>query len=190
MKKYTAKSFNIPHIEGISEKTIDVHLKLYAGYITNLNKQYEEMMNCKDMAATTAVLRRVSFELAGVENHNTYFSALEGGPKPMPDSELYTKIKAQFGSIEGLIKGIRTTAVEMRGIGWVIAVYDKKEDFIHILWVSDHELGNVNLPAIIALDMWEHSYMIDYLPADKAKYVDAYLGAINWEVISDKFKEI
>ena len=105
-------------------------------------------------------------------------------------SELYTKIKAQFGSIEGLIKGIRTTAVEMRGIGWVIAVYDKKEDFIHILWVSDHELGNVNLPAIIALDMWEHSYMIDYLPADKAKYVDAYLGAINWEVISDKFKEI
>ena len=32
--------------------------------------------------------------------------------------------------------------------------------------------------------------MIDYLPADKAKYVDAYLGAINWEVISDKFKEI
>ena len=75
----------------------------------------------------------------------------------------------------------------MRGIGWALALYDKETDLFHFVWVCDHELGNVNLPALIAVDLWEHAYMIDRVPAEKEKYVTAYLNAINWQIIEKHF---
>jgi Fe-Mn family superoxide dismutase len=46
------------------------------------------------------------------------------------------------------------------------------------------------LPIILALDMWEHAFMADYMPAEKIKYVDAFLNNINWQVIEDRFNKI
>ena len=73
----------------------------------------------------------------------------------------------------------------MRGIGWILLTCDKGA--FHMLWVSDHELGNVSMPAVLAVDMWEHAYMTDYAPADKLNYVDAYLAAVNWKKVEEAF---
>ena len=192
MQKYEKKNFSIPEIKGISKETIDTHIGLYEGYVKNLNDHYEKFKDCGDDPLTTsAIARRLGFELAGVKNHEQYFAVLEKGPKELDkSSNLSTAIQNTFGSVENFLKAVKHEATIMRGIGWVIVTYDAKEKQFHMLWVSDHELGNVNLPSILAVDMWEHAYMIDYRPKDKVNYIDAYLNALNWDVISETFDSI
>lgn len=196
MKQYQKKNFNIPNIKGISEKALEIHLGLYEGYVKNLNTHYSALKNsCGANESATliapALTRRISFELAGVLNHEKYFEAIEGGAVQLTSgTSLETSIDENFGNIDTFKICIQKTAMLMRGIGWVLVVYDKNEKAFHIIWVSDHELGNVNLPIVIALDMWEHAYMVDYAPSEKKEYVDAYLNAINWNVIEKNFDSI
>lgn len=193
MKEYQPMEFTIPTIEGMSEKTIEVHLGLYKGYVTNLNTQYQKIKEvCTQEGDTTAIVsaltRRIPFELAGVVNHERYFGALVGGADlPSEGSAFSVAVRDQFGSLDGFKEAIQHTAAVMRGVGWVIVAYDNARSALHMYWTVDHELGNVNLPTVIALDMWEHSYMLDYLPSEKGKYVTAYLDAVNWQYIEKQF---
>ena len=196
MNKYTAKKFIIPEIDGLPKESIDVHLGLYNGYVTNLNKQYEELDNLRNnntenKTLESALIRRIGFELSGIKNHELYFDCLVGGATPIPeDSLLNTKINVQFGSHSSFVQRIRDVAMSMRGVGWVMVPYDKENDVLHIVWVCDHELGNVALPSVIAIDMWEHAYMVGTYNIDKGAYVDAYLSALNWRVIANRFNTI
>lgn len=194
MKPYEPKAFTIPTIEGISEKTIETHLGLYEGYVTNLNAHYEQLSKQEvgdNPLISSALTRRIQFELSGVQNHERYFEVLEKGPTDYTsDSLLSKKIGDQYGSFDLFIDHIRSIGTSMRGIGWIIVVYDHSRSLFHTLWVTDHELSNVNLPAILAIDMWEHSYMIDYLPKDKGKYLDAYLAAVHWKKVEERFDRI
>ena len=195
MKEYEPKDFSIPEIEGISKKTIEVHLGLYKGYVTNLNDHYkkiQEICKAEDSAiAVSALTRRIPFELAGIRNHEHYFGALEDGPSPLTESgSLASLIQGQFGSFDVFKECVKNTATMMRGVGWAMVAYDKTRAMLHMYWIVDHELGTVNLPTVLAIDMWEHSYMIDYLPADKGKYVDAYLNAVNWGKVEEQFDAV
>jgi len=71
-KIFEEKKFNIPKLKGISEKTIEEHLKLYAGYVKNAN----ELLQAKNYN------RRFPFEFNGMRNHEIYFAHFEGGPQP------------------------------------------------------------------------------------------------------------
>lgn len=194
MNIYEPKTFSIPAIDGISEKTITTHLGLYEGYVTNLNAHYKQLDALGvggDPLVTSAIRRRIQFELSGVINHERYFGALEQGPSNCTDGSLFqTKITEQFGSLETFTEHIKAVGASMRGIGWIIVVYDTDRSLCHILWVTDHELSNVNLPALFAVDMWEHAYMIDYAPKDKGRYLDAYLKAVNWKSVEERFESI
>ncbi len=192
MQQYAVKTYDIPPVEGISEKAMEIHLGLYAGYVKHLNAHYDALRTaCEqggDPLVLSALTRRIGFELAGIINHERFFETLEGGSAPCGEnSALHVHLTAQFGSVDNCIAGIRKTAETMRGIGWILLVYDKEARMSHILWVSDHELGNVNLPALLAVDMWEHAYLPDYEPKNKLQYVDAYLKAVNWKKIEEVF---
>ena len=69
MKTFTEQKFNIPTLKGISAKTIEEHLKLYAGYVKNAN----------EILATGQYDRRFPFEFNGMRNHELYFSHFENG---------------------------------------------------------------------------------------------------------------
>ena len=84
MKQFEAKQFNIGELKGISAKTIEEHLKLYAGYVKHSNlilEKIEEMMSNseKNAYALGEVQRRFGFEYNGMRNHEIYFSSLENG---------------------------------------------------------------------------------------------------------------
>ncbi|MFZ2763946.1 MAG: hypothetical protein WAX80_02840, partial [Minisyncoccia bacterium] len=81
MKTFEEKKFNIPKLKGISEKTIEEHLKLYAGYVKNAN----------DLLGEKEYNRRFPFEFNGMRNHEIYFSHFEGGPKPLSNDSEFVK---------------------------------------------------------------------------------------------------
>ena len=194
MSLYKDKEFNIPEIKGISQKQIEEHLKLYNGYVAHANKILEHIESLKETdegAYFAAELqRRFGFEFDGMRSHEYYFKALEGGPSPLPkESELAKFIEKQYGNLEKTKKELERVALT-RGSGWAILYWDKKYQNFLTAWIDEHHIGHLSsLDIIVAVDMWEHAFMVDYLPGEKRKYFESYMGAINWKTVEDWFSE-
>src|SRR3989344_5067070 len=192
---YTPKTFDLPALEGISQMQIKVHLGLYEGYLKHVNLILEKLAAARsgaielDPYLAAELRRRLGFEFDGMRMHEYYFAQLENGPKAAnPNSPLGQVAKEKYGDqgLEAHIKEVAGT----RGIGWVVVYYDSVASTLHTTFVGDHELGQLaGLPIILALDLWEHAYMVDYAPADKKNYVDAFFVNLNWGVIEERFDQ-
>jgi Fe-Mn family superoxide dismutase len=189
---YTEQKFNIPELKGISKKSVDEHLKLYAGYVKHSNLIIEKISEyAKDSEKNAYVLgelqRRFGFEFDGMRNHEYYFKSLEDGAQGLgSDSALKKQVVKQWGSFEAFFSMFKAIAL-MRGIGWAIMYWDKEMKQLTLAWVEEQHLGHLNsLQYVLGIDMWEHSYYMDYGTA-KAKYVEAFFENINWKNIENFF---
>lgn len=181
---YEPKTFNIPELEGISQKTIESHLGLYQGYVKHVNKIRSELKNVNDEYAQAEMQRRLGFEFGGMKNHEYYFSQFEGGAKECPAGEFTDMVHAQFGSQEAFVDRLQTLA-KTRGVGWVMCYIDRMSKQLVLAWIDEQHLGQLaDVDIVLALDMWEHSYMMDYAPAAKSGYVDAFFANLNWKVVA------
>lgn len=192
---FEAKKFNIPELVGISAKSIKEHVKLYEGYVTHVNLVMNKIkeLSGADMEANMGLIsglqRRLSFEYNGMRNHEIYFSLLEGGPNKLADGSLKNAIVGEWGSFENFLNSFKTLAT-IRGIGWVILYFDKKQNKLINAWVDEQHLGQLQEAVpIIALDMWEHSYVYDYATSEKAKYIEAFFANIDWSVAEGNFTD-
>ncbi len=193
MHKYEEKKFTIPELKGISKRTVEEHLKLYAGYVKFTNLIGDKLAELKQDSEKNAyalgeVQRRYSFEFNGMRNHETYFASLEGGSKPLSaGSALKKAIEEEFGGWDAWLATFKALAMT-RGIGWAMLYFDPTVKKLVHAWVDEQHLGQLNgCQMILGLDMWEHSFIIDYSPADKKKYVEAYFENLNWEVIEENY---
>ena len=185
---YKEQQFDIPVLEGISEKQIQAHLGLYAGYVKHVNLIREKIEELKDDDYVVSELRRrFSFEFDGMRMHEYYFSAFEGGAKEVnQDSELVKALSEKYGSWDGFIEHFKAVG-KSRGIGWAVLYFDPKGKTPHVAWTGDHELGTLSgLPIILAMDMWEHAFMVDYTPGEKKDYINAFFTNLNWSVFENR----
>jgi superoxide dismutase, Fe-Mn family len=176
--QFITKQFNNPKLKGISEKNIEEHLKLYAGYVKNINLILETENG------------KIGFEFDGMRNHEYYFESLSGGAKNLEEnSELKKQIEKDFGSFESWLEKFKTLATT-RGTGWAMLYYDSTTKQLLNAWVDEHHIGQLNgCKTIIALDMWEHAFVADYQPSGKKQYVEDFFENLNWEVIEKNFTE-
>ena len=189
--KYEPLTFTIGEIDGISSESIENHLGLYQGYVKHVNLIHEKIAEYskepeQNAYAIAEMQRRLGFEFCGMRNHEYYFSQLEGGAKELPDGPLRSKLESQFGSVKTWMESFKRI-VKTRGVGWAMLYHDPHTDQLVQTWVDEQHLGQLaDLDIILALDMWEHSYMMDYPSSEKGKYVDAFFAALNWEVVSSR----
>lgn len=193
MKTFIEKKFNIGKLVGISEKTTEEHLKLYSGYVKHSNlilQKLEEMMmdSEKNAYAMSEVQRRFGFEYNGMRNHEIYFDSLSDGSNHISDdSYLKKQIEEDFESFESWLKIFKAIGMT-RGIGWAILYFDKKENRLLNTWVDEQHLGQLqDCTLVLALDMWEHSFVADYLPSGKKQYVEDFFTNLNWQKIENNF---
>ena len=194
MVEFKPKTFNIAKLKGISEETVQQHLKLYEGYVKNTNlilQKIEELLSDseKNAYALAEIQRRFGFEYDGMRNHEIYFEALSNGAhSPSPDKKLYQEIEKTWGSFDKWLARFKAIAMS-RGIGWAILYLDKKEKFLMNAYVEDHQMGQLaGCTPILCLDMWEHAYIADYKPGGKKDYVDDFFINLNWKVTEENFK--
>ena len=194
---YQEQVFELPALEGISQKQLEVHLALYKGYVKNvnlLNATVAAYLKTEDEGGKYAVAemrRRLGFEFDGMRMHEYYFSQWEKERRELDaNSALAASLVRQYGSIDAFLAEFKTVGM-MRGIGWSVLYFDEKAGMFHIVWVADHELGQLSgLPIILAMDMWEHAYMVDYTPADKKNYIEAFFKNLNWDTVVARFIEV
>lgn len=194
MNTFTAKTFAIPELKGISAKNTEEHMKLYEGYVKNTNSvlaKVEEYVKDSETHsyALGELMRRFSFEWNGMKNHEKYFALLEGGETPVTaGSPLEEAIKKNWGAVDAFI--IRFKALAMtRGIGWAMLSRDTEGNLL-MHWVDEQHLGQLqDTTPVIALDMWEHSYVADYQPSGKKNYIEDFFSNMNWKVAEQFFTE-
>jgi Fe-Mn family superoxide dismutase len=189
------QTFTIPELDGISAKSIEEHLGLYQGYVKNFNaigaKIVEYMQDSEKHAlALSELTRRHSFEFGGMRLHEIYFSQLEGGSAAIDSTgALASQIAKDYGSTEQLVIEMKQVGL-MRGPGWSILYWDPVGQTFHLGFAGEQHQGHfVTLPVILALDVWEHAYILDHGAAGKGKYIDAFFKNLNWGAVEKRFAE-
>ena len=192
---YEAKKFNVPTLEGISQKTMDEHIGLYEGYVKNFNAISTALENLmtdseKNAHAISELMRRRSFEFGGMRLHEHYFPQWEGGSTALTTGGPLAKaLEKDAGSAEAAIKAVRSTGM-MRGPGWSLLYWDTQAEKFLIGFSGEQHQGHfVTLPIILALDVWEHAFILDYGAQGKGKYIDAFFKNLNWDIIEKRFEE-
>ena len=194
MHTYEAKKFDLPQLEGISDESVKQHIGLYEGYVKNFNAisaklvEYAKEDTEKNAHALSELIRRRSFEFGGMRLHELYFAQFEGGATPLiADSAIAEQLKKEYHEyFQEYFKAIGN----MRGPGWALLYWDKEAgQFLAGFSGEQHQGHFVTLPIILALDVWEHSYFLDYGAAGKGKYIDAFFKNLNWGVIEKRFEE-
>lgn len=195
MKTFTEKQFNIPTLIGLSAKSIEEHLKLYSGYVKNANLVLSKIEEySKDLESNAYAIsetqRRFSFEFDGMRNHEYYFSHFEGGSTALTtNSPFENAIKEEWGSFDTWLAKFKTVAMT-RGAGWAMLYYDPISERLLNGWVDEQHLGLLTgLTPILALDMWEHSFVLDYLPSGRKNYLEDFFKNLNWKNVEKNFSD-
>lgn len=193
MHTYEPRTFSIPTMEGISEKSVQDHLGLYQAYVKNFNTMTaligEYLTDSEKHAhAIAELMRRRSFEWGGMRLHELYFSQWEGGAAaPDTAGPLAVALTKDFGSVEMVLTNIKQVGM-MRGPGWSLLYWDKGAEAFHLGFSGEQHQGHfATLPVILALDVWEHAYLLDYGTTGKGSYIDAFFKALNWGVVEKRF---
>ena len=184
---YTAKDFShLLGTPGFSDALLTNHFTLYQGYVTNTNKLVETF---KDKEAGTPeyaeLHRRFGWEWNGMRLHELYFGNLAKQFVPLSERLLMQKITATWGSYEQWEKEF-TGMAAMRGVGWVILSYDKKDSKLINTWIAEHDGGHLaGLTPLLVMDVWEHSFMLDY-GIKRADYIKVFMNAIDWHAVEER----
>ena len=189
---YTEQQFTIPKLNGISQKSVEEHIKLYSGYVKNANLIEERIKALSKESEKNAyelaeLQRRFAFEFGGMRNHEYYFKLLEKSVAPDPESGLFKAIEARWGSFDAW-KARFTDLALTRGVGWAILYWDRSAKALVHGWVDEQHLGQlVGCIPVITLDMWEHSYVLDYFPSGKKQYIADFLSQMDWKQAEENF---
>lgn len=185
---FEAKNFeHLLGLQGLSEKLLKNHFKLYQGYVTNTNKLLELMKSEEDPIKLSELKRRFAWEFNGMRLHELFFNNLTQNLIFLTnESKLLEKIKSSFWSFENFQEEFKKVAM-MRGIGWVVLYYDKTIDKLIISWINEHDVGHLTgLKPLLILDMFEHAFLTDY-DLNKAEYIDNFFKIIDWEIVEKRF---
>ena len=198
VKTYKEQKFDLKGLDGISDKQLEEHFALYAGYVKQVNALNEELARLRGEGKASGknpefaeLTRRLGFEYGGMILHEHYFSNLRSAaePRPKASSPLATALNESFGSVDDWRTDFQAIG-EMRGVGWVILFEDPVTDRLTNHWVSLHQEG---IPAgfkpLLVMDVWEHAYMRDYKATERAKYVEAFFRNVCWTTVERRLQE-
>lgn len=196
-KTYKAKTFNLSDLSGISNQTLEMHFKLYEGYVTNTNLLTERIseiladgqVDKEEMPAYSELTRRLGFEYNGMVLHEYYFGNMkkQGGGDAPAGSRFRSAVENSFPSY-AIWRTDFASVGKMRGVGWAIAFLNPATGTVSNHWVELHETGNVaGFVPLLVMDVWEHAFLLDYKPADRPKYIEAFMSNVDWDAVNGRF---
>jgi Fe-Mn family superoxide dismutase len=197
-KTYKTQAFDpLQGLDGISDAQVEEHLKLYAGYVKQVNAmngELAEMLGRGKASGTNPefaeITRGLGFEYNGMILHEYYFENLRRAAEPHPPagSGLAQALGRSFGAIEQWLTDFQAIG-EMRGVGWVILFEDPVTDRLSNHWITLHQEG---IPAgfkpLLVMDVWEHAFMRDDKATERKKYVEAFFRNIDWALVERRLQ--
>jgi Fe-Mn family superoxide dismutase len=176
-------------LAGLSERLIASHYENnYGGAVRRLNVIVRDLATLDPAAAPVFLLNGLKREeliaMNSMRLHELYFDGLGRGDL---GGDLAQALERDFGSVERW----RAEFVAMGkalggGSGWVVLAYLRRDRRLVNQWAGDHAHGFADATPILALDMYEHAYHLDY-GAKAGAYVDAFMQNIDWKRIAEHY---
>lgn len=182
--------FDPKTVAGLSEKLlVSHHDNNYVGAVKRLGSIVSQFAALDPAIAPGFTINGLKREELMAWNsmilHELYFAGL--GTPTRPGKELAAAIERDFGSaarwraeFTGMGKALAG------GSGWVLLTYSHRDNRLVNQWANDHTMTLAGATPILALDMYEHAYAMDY-GAKAAGYVDAVIATINWTSADTRF---
>jgi superoxide dismutase, Fe-Mn family len=176
--------FDPAKIKGLSEKLLVSHFENnYSGAVKRLNAITAQLASLDVATAPVFVVNGLKREELIAANsmiiHELYFDSLGGEGEPK--GALAEALKKDFGSVERWKAEFTATGKALGGgSGWVLLAWSPRDKRLINTWAADHTMNLANGRPILALDMYEHAYAMDY-GARAAAYVDAVMQVIRWD---------
>src|ERR671921_2460792 len=195
---YQARQFNLSGLKGISDQTLEMHFKLYEGYVKETNNLTQRItdfikdgkVDQEEMPAYSELTRRLGFEYNGMVLHEYYFGNMkrQGSVDPGNDSKFFKLAEDSFGSYD-IWKADFVSVGKMRGVGWAVCYQNPANGALSNHWITLHETGNVSgFVPVLVMDVWEHAFIRDYAPADRPKYIEAFFSNIDWAACEQRLQ--
>jgi Fe-Mn family superoxide dismutase len=185
-------SFKPPRLKGLSWRLIASHYENnYGGAVRRLNTIADDLAASDPASVPGFRLNGLKREELIATNsmllHEVYFDCLGEGGGGDPSGPLAEAIADDFGSLARW----RAEFVAMGkalggGSGWVVLTRSPRDGRLSNVWAADHTHSLTGGTPLLALDMYEHSYHIDF-GSNAGAYVDAFMANISWPRIAARF---
>ncbi len=179
-----AKDAFEPHF---SAETFEFHhQKHHNSYVINLNNLLKDNKEMIDMDLEQIIASSMGSNIAifnnaaQVWNHTFFWHSIKPNAGGKPSDEMMLQIEKDFGSYNEFLDQFTKAALGQFGSGWVWLVYSDNK--LSIMKTSNAETPiTQNVKPLIACDVWEHAYYIDYRN-NRLNYVETFLQhMINWD---------
>ncbi len=175
-------------------ETLDLHYNiLYKGYVDNFNKTEDKLKDVRetsDYSNIKCLEKNLSFFGSGAILHELFFTNMGPAIPTSPNVELMEQIIKDFGSFEKFKKQFSEAASQVEASGWCLLVWTNRLKRLNILQCEKHQ--NLTLWGcipILVIDMWEHSYYLQY-KTKRPEYINAFWNIVNWNEANKRFNQI
>jgi Fe-Mn family superoxide dismutase len=186
--------FDSARLNGLSQRLIDSHWSNnYGGSVRALNemkKRLADALTDRDLPAYVYndLKREHLMRTGSVVLHELYFDNLGGNGRP--DSDARSWLASAFGDFARWETEFRRIATGLGGgSGWVVLGYNRQFGTAENYWMADHLHSPATTAPLLVMDMYEHSYHMDF-GAAAAQYVDAFFNNINWETVLARIESL
>lgn len=186
--------FDASKLHGLSARLIESHWSHnYGGSVKALNKVNKRLSTALADPELPAFIyndlkREHLMRTGSVVWHELYFDNLGGDGKAAADAR--GLISSSFGTFDRWETEYRRIAAGLGGgSGWVVLGYNRHFQVLENYWMADHMHSPAATVPLLVMDMYEHSYQMDY-GAATARYVDAFFANINWDSVMTRVEAI
>lgn len=185
--------FDPAQLSRLSESLIRSHHENnYLGAVRRLNAIRTELASVDFKALSNFQLNGLKREELIATNsmllHELYFNSLGGTSNGIPPP-MAVAIAANFGSIERWKEEFIAMGQALSGgSGWVLLTFLPREGLLVNQWAADHTHALAGAIPILAMDMYEHAYHIDYGARANA-YIEAFMTNINWGAVHQRYQQ-
>jgi Fe-Mn family superoxide dismutase len=175
---------------GLSARLIESHhANNYLGAVRNLNRTEQELarINADTPPLLVAALRERELTFRNSKSlHEAYFANLGGGGRR--SGPIDAALAQAYGSVASWESHARATAMGLGGgSGWVVLALELDSGALRTIASAGHPQSLVNSVPLLVLDMYEHSYHIDF-GAAVARYVDAFFANVHWDEVNRRLE--
>lgn len=182
--------FNAGELDGLSERLIQSHWENnYQGSVNALNTVKQRLADMLEDDQLPAYIyndlkREHLMRTGSVVLHELYFGNM--APPGQRDAQLDQELARAFGSAERWEREFRRIGAGLGGgSGWAILAWNTHSQTLENYWMADHMHAPATALPLLVMDMYEHSYHMDFGTAAQ-QYIDAFMRNVNWTVVAER----
>lgn len=176
-----------------NKETLLLHYDiLYSGYVDKTNKITEKLQKAREtnnFENIKCLEKDLTFFGSGVILHELFFTNIAPAIPSSPSIELMKQINLDFESYDKFKTQFSESSKVIEASGWNLLVWVPEFEQLEILQCEKHQ--NLTLwgcVPLLVLDMWEHSYYLQY-KTKKQDYINAFWNMVNWNVVNKRWEK-